>query len=58
MSRIVETIIEPSKIYTGSIFKIKIKVEGNYAYKHSFITESGLNIITENNDIIRTEWGE
>ena len=30
MSKIVEKIVEPDKIYVGSIFKIKIKVKDSY----------------------------
>jgi hypothetical protein len=42
----------------GSNLKIKIKVEDDYSFKKSLITESGLTIVTENKKTIRTEWGE
>ncbi len=58
MSRIIETIVEPSKIYTGSLFKLKIKVSDDYSFKQSIITENGQVILTENGETIRTEWGE
>lgn len=32
MSKILEKIIEPSKIYVGSIFKLKIKVDPSITY--------------------------
>ncbi|WP_405317630.1 hypothetical protein [Faecalibacillus faecis] len=58
MPRITEKIVEPSKIYVGSTFKLRVKVSDDYSFKKSLITESGLIIITENKDKIRTEWGE
>lgn len=58
MSKIIEKIVEPSKIYVGSTFKLRVKVSDDYSFKKSLITESGLIIITENKDKIRTEWGE
>ena len=58
MANIIETRVEPSVIYTGSIFKLKVKVEDYYFYKRKLATETGMIIITENNDEIKTEWGE
>lgn len=58
MPRIIEKIIEPSRIEVGSIFKIKIKVEDEIINKRTLITEDGIRIITEDGKTIRTEWGE
>ena len=58
MSKIKEIIVEPALIYVGSNLKIKIKVKDDYSFKKSLITESGLMIVTENENTIRTEWGE
>lgn len=58
MSKIIEKIVEPSKIYVGSTFKLRVKVSDDYTFKKSLITESGLIIVTENKNKIRTEWGE
>ena len=58
MSKIKEIIVEPALIYVGSNLKIKIKVKDDYSFKKSLITESGLTIVTEDKNTIRTEWGE
>ncbi len=58
MARIIETIVEPSKIYTGSLFKLKIKVSNTYLVKQTLITENRKVILTEDGVKIRTEWGE
>lgn len=58
MSKIIEKIIEPSKIITGSIFKIKIKVQDDYRDKQQIKAEDNKIIITEDNKSLRTEWGE
>lgn len=57
MSKIQEILVEPSKIYVGSTFKIKVKVEDDYFYKKRLISEDNLILITENEEPIRTEWG-
>ena len=58
MARIIEKIIEPSKVYVGSSFMLKIKVQDSLLNKAQFITEDGLKLITEDNKNIITEWGE
>ena len=58
MSKIKEIIVEPALIYVGSNLRIKVKVKDDYTFKKSLVTESGLTLVTENRDIIRTEWGE
>ena len=53
MSKVLEKIIEPDKIYTGSEFLLKIKVERVQSKKiiseieEDIVTESGENFITE-----------
>ena len=52
-SKIIEKIIEPSKIETGSNFLLKIKVQFIPSYQlvteanDKLITETGKNLITE-----------
>lgn len=58
MQKIREIIIEPTKVYVDSTFKIKIKVDDDYMFKKSLVTESGIIIVTENKNNIRTEWGD
>lgn len=58
MLRVLEKIVEPSIIYTGSTFKLKVKVDDYYLEKRKLITETGITLITENNEEIKTEWGE
>lgn len=58
MAQIVEKIIEPGRIEVGSMFKIKIKVQDVLSSKKIFITEDEIKIITENDNTIRTEWGD
>ena len=58
MSKIVEKIVEPDKIYVGSIFKIKIKVKDSYEEYRDVITENEKNIITEDGKNLITEWSE
>lgn len=47
-SKILEIIVEPSKIFVEDKFKIKVKVQLTPSY----------NLITENNNILITENGE
>lgn len=58
MLRVLEKIVEPSIIYTGSTFKLKVKVDDYYLEKRKLITEAGMTILTEDGKEIRTEWGE
>lgn len=39
MSKILEKVIEPSIVYTGSIFKLKIKIQETKYYSYSDYTE-------------------
>lgn len=57
MARIIEKIVEPSRIEVGSLFKIKVKVFDILTSKKIFITERGNKIITEDGKLIRSEWG-
>lgn len=58
MSRIIEKIVEPTKIYVGSTFKLKIKVQDDYLQYRQIITENGKILITEDGKQISTEWSE
>lgn len=53
MSKIIDKIIEPSRIEVGSIFKLKIKVERILSYQ--LVTEFNEDIILENGDFLMTE---
>lgn len=57
MSKILEKIVEPSKIYVGSTFKLKIKVQDDYFNRKRIITEDNMLITTQSGKVIRTEWG-
>lgn len=57
MVRIIEKIVEPSRIEVGSLFKIKVKVFDILTSKKILITERGNKIITEDGKLIRSEWG-
>lgn len=52
-SKILEKIVEPSKIVEGSTFLLKIKVQ--FIPSYQIITESGDNIVTETNENLITE---
>lgn len=58
MPKIVEIIVEPSKIEIDSTFKLKIKVKDEYLNKQILKSEDNLILITENGEKIRSEWGE
>lgn len=57
MARIIEKIVEPSRIEVGSLFKIKVKVQDILTSKKIFVTERNIKIITEDGKLIRSEWG-
>lgn len=57
MSKITQILLEPNKIYVGSNFKIKVKVEDDYFYRKKIVSEDNLILVTENGEQIRTEWG-
>lgn len=58
MSRILELTIQPNLVYTNQQFLVKVKVQDDYEVKQKIITESGNTLITEDSNILRTEWGE
>ena len=53
MSKILEKIIEPSKIFVGSSFLLKIKVERIKSY--NLVTEAEENIVLESGENLITE---
>lgn len=57
MLKIIEKILEPTKIEVGSSFLLKIKVEDNYFKRRKIISEDNKVLITEDGKKIRTEWG-
>ena len=58
MSRIIETITEPAKIYVGSKFRLKFKVQDDSLLYRQIITEDSKLLITEDGKEIITEWSE
>ena len=52
-SKIIEKIVEPSKIEVGSSFLLKIKVQ--FIPSYQLITETSDNIITETGENLITE---
>ena len=58
MSRILELTIQPNLVYTNQQFLVKVKVQDDFKIKENLITESGDTLITEDSNILRTEWGE
>lgn len=57
-NKIIEIITEPSKIYVGSTFLLKVKVEDMSPSRKYLATENSLKIISEDNKKIIAEWGE
>lgn len=57
-NKIIEIITEPSKIYVGSTFLIKVKTEDMSPSRKYLATENSLKIISEDNKKIIAEWGE
>ena len=56
MANISEFLIEPSVVDVNESFRIKIKVNDIYGFKGIFITEDNIRLITEDGNLIRTEW--
>lgn len=52
-NKILETLVEPSKIEVGSTFLLKVKIQFTRSYQ--IVTENNDNIITENEDNLITE---
>ena len=57
MNKITEVIVEPSQVYVGSTFLVKVRVKDALTTKKSLVTEKGKLIITENSNPLRSEWG-
>ena len=57
MNKIIEKIVEPSKIEIGSTFLLKVKVKDILTSKKMLVTEQGKSLVTEDNKPIRSEWG-
>lgn len=55
-NKIAEILIEPVKIYVGSIFLLKIKIEDELLNKKYIATKENKILITENGKKIKTEW--
>ena len=48
MSRIIEKILEPSVVYTGSFFKLKVKIDVTQDYLYSdYFNSSYLQLINK-----------
>ena len=56
-NKIIEKIVEPSKIFVGEKFTLKIKVKDAIQIKQYITTENSQILITEDNKKIITEWG-
>lgn len=58
MARIKSILIEPShELNVEQDFIVKILVEDEYLLAKTLITEDSTNIITEDGNLIRTEYG-
>lgn len=58
MARIKSILIEPShELNVNQSFKVKILVEDDYLLAKTLITENDYDIITEDGNLIRTEYG-
>lgn len=57
-NKIIEILTEPTEIYVGSSFKLKIKVEDMSPSRKFLATEISQKIISENGKKIIAEWGE
>lgn len=53
MTKILEKIVEPSRIELGSVFLLKIKVDRVKSY--NLITETNEELVLENNENLITE---
>ena len=49
MNKIIEKIVEPSKIEIGSTFLLKVKVKDILTSKKMLVTEQGKSLVTEDN---------
>ena len=57
-NKIIEILTEPTEIYVGSTFLLKVKVEDMSPSRKYLATENSLKIISEDNKKIIAEWGE
>lgn len=58
MARIKSILIEPShELNINQGFIVKVLVEDEYMYMKTLITENDFDIITEDGNLIRTEYG-
>lgn len=58
MARIKSILVEPShEVNINQGFMLKILVEDEYLLAHTIITEDNIDIITEDGNLIRTEYG-
>ena len=55
--KILEINVEPLKIFTEDVFKVRIKVDSSFLSKSNIISEDNKNLITEQGDRIISEWG-
>lgn len=55
-NKIAEILIEPTKIYVGSTFLLKIKIEDELLNKKYIATAENKILVTENGKKIKTEW--
>lgn len=53
VNKILEVIVEPTKLYVGDKFRLKVKVQFTPSY--ALVTQDNNNITTENGDQIITE---
>lgn len=52
-NKILEIIVEPTKMYVGDKFRLKVKVQFTHSY--ALITQDNNNLITEDGNQIITE---
>lgn len=52
-NKILEVIVEPTKLYVGDKFRLKVKAQFTPSY--ALVTQDNNNITTENGDQIITE---
>ena len=58
MARILDILVEPSNtVKVNQGFTVKILVDDEYLHAKTLITENSIDIITEDGNLIRTEYG-
>ena len=58
MAIITDFILEPSVVNVNQVFRAKLKVKDGMDRKQYITTEDGIRLITEDEKLIITEWGE